>query len=175
VIKVRGSDGVILGTYGLFGPLFVAYDGASVWVTNEVGDVTKLRGSDLTHELTVDLGTSQLWGIIFDGTSIWVAAPVANCVYKLRVSDGEILGTYFVGQQPNHLAFDGANSWVTNLRDNTVSKLQASDGQLLFTVPAMREVLGIGETIAEPASRPIICSTFDVINHIALGLKFRSQ
>ena len=39
----------------------------------------------------------------------------------------------------------------------------------------MREVLGIGETIAEPASRPIICSTFDVINHIALGLKFRSQ
>ena len=70
VVKVRASDGVILGTYGLFGPLFVAYDGASVWVTNEVGDVTKLRGSDLTHELTVDLGTSQLWGIIFDGTSI---------------------------------------------------------------------------------------------------------
>ena len=138
VIKMRASDGVILGTYGIFEPFFVAWDGASVWVTNEVGQVTKFRGSDLTRELTVDLGSSQLGGILFDGTSIWVAgwATSGDVVFKLRVSDGRILGIYSVGQQPYQLAFDGANIWVTNRVDGTVSKLRASDGHLLFTVPA---------------------------------------
>jgi DNA-binding beta-propeller fold protein YncE len=144
VIKVRASDGAILGSYGIFEPIFVACDGASVWVTNDVGDVTKFRGSDLRHEATIDLGSSQLGGIIFDGTNIWVAAyAVGDSVYKLRASDGEILGSYAVGRQPYQLAFDGANIWVTNSLDNTVSKLWASDGQLLFTVLAGIDPNGI--------------------------------
>jgi DNA-binding beta-propeller fold protein YncE len=137
VIKMRASDGVILGTYGIFEPFFVAWDVASVWVTNDLGQVTKFRGSDLTHEATISLGTSQLGGIIFDGTSIWVAAYAGGAsVAKLRVNDGRILGVYPVGQQPNQLAFDGANVWVTNTVDGTVSRLRASDGHLVFTVPA---------------------------------------
>lgn len=88
LIKVRASDGVILGTYGIFEPHHVACDGTSVWVTNQLGKVTKFRGSDGTIEATISLGTSALEGIIFDGTSIWVANSAVDWVAKLRVSDG---------------------------------------------------------------------------------------
>jgi hypothetical protein len=143
LIKVRASDGAILGKYGIFEPLFVASDGPNVWVTNGVGDVTKFRGTDGAIEKTIDLGTSQLGGIISDGTSIWVAVYAGNTVYKLRPSDGEILGVYSVGPQPNQLAFDGANVWVTNSYGDSVSKLRASDGHLLFTAPAGDSPFGI--------------------------------
>src|SRR5207302_4729830 len=65
VIKVRASDGVILGSYSIFEPWSVACDGASVWIGNSVGIVTKIRGSDLTHEATIQISTSQLTGMIF--------------------------------------------------------------------------------------------------------------
>jgi hypothetical protein len=142
LIKVRASDGVVLGTYGLFEPIYVACDGASVWVTNEIGDVTKFRGSDGAKEATIDLGTSALGGIIFDGTNIWLAAPGSNGVYELRPSDGRIVGAYTVGEGPSQLAFDGANIWVTNGGDDTVTKLRASDGHELFTVNAGISPLG---------------------------------
>ncbi|MBA3960612.1 MAG: hypothetical protein H0X40_01755 [Chthoniobacterales bacterium] len=144
VSKVRASDGVILGSYYVFEPFFVAWDGASIWVTNEIGKVTKFRGSDGALEATISLGSSQLGGILFDGTDIWVAGyAVGNAVFKLRVSDGAVLGTYGVGRQPYQLAFDGANIWVTNILDNTVSKLRARDGAQLFTAKAGPDPSGI--------------------------------
>src|SRR6266478_5923144 len=135
VIKVRASDGVILGSYPIFEPWSVACDGDSVWVGNELGDVTKIRGSDLTYEATIHISTSELTGMIFDGTSIWVTVWGSFFVDKLSL-DGAVLGSYVVGQGPYQLAFDGANVWTANKTDGTVTKLRASDGQVLFTVPA---------------------------------------
>src|SRR5437764_10141971 len=51
--KVRASDGVVLGTYVVVDPMFVAADGVSVWVTNELGEVTKFLASDGTKEATI--------------------------------------------------------------------------------------------------------------------------
>jgi hypothetical protein len=161
LIKVRASDGVILGKYYIFEPLFVACDGSSVWVTNTLGDVTKFRGSDGAVEKTIDLGSSQLRGIIFDGTSIWVAAPVGNAVYKLRPSDGALLGFYTVGLQPYQLAFDGANVWVTNEYSDSVSKLRASDGHLLS--PCQPATL--------PTASSLMAMTFGWLTHIPAGMK----
>lgn len=135
VIKVRASDGVILGSYSIFEPWSVACDGASVWIGNSVGIVTKIRGSDLTHEATIQISTSQLTGMIFDGTSIWVTIWGSVFVDKLSL-DGAIVGSHWVGQGPYQLAFDGANVWTANQTSGTVTKLRASDGQVLFTVPA---------------------------------------
>jgi hypothetical protein len=95
VVKVRASDGVILATYYPgYEPRSLAFDGASIWVGNEVGDVTKLRASDGKIEATIDLGSSAIGHILFDGQNIWVASwGGGSVVFKLQPSDGTILGT----------------------------------------------------------------------------------
>jgi len=145
LVKVRASDGVVLGRYsGVYEPLRIASDGTSVWAATELGDLYKVRSSDGVVEQVIDLGTSPLGQVLYDGTSIWVASwGLGNGLSKIRPSDGVILGTYIVGKSPFGLAFDGENIWVTNSADDTVSKVRASDGQVLFTVPAGNAPWGI--------------------------------
>ena len=73
--------------------------------------------------------SDALLGLAFDGTSIWVTNAFGNAVTKLRVSDGAILGTFLVGNNPIGVAFDGANIWVANLMSNDVTKLRAIDAR----------------------------------------------
>jgi YVTN family beta-propeller protein len=62
-------------------------------------------------------------GVVFDGSSIWVANYGSGSVTKLRASDGTNLGTFPVGSSPYGIAFDGSSVWVANYDSNTVSKL----------------------------------------------------
>lgn len=144
VVKVRASDGAVLGRYPVYEPLRIASNGPDVWVATELGDLYKVRTSDGVVEAIIDLGTSPLGQVLFDGTDIWVAGWGINTnLFKIRPSDGVILGQYTVGQSPFGLAFDGHNIWVTNTADATVSKVRASDGRVLFTVPAGESPWGI--------------------------------
>ena len=112
-------------------PSGVAFDGANIWVANQVDDtVTKLRASDGTMLGTFAVA-SDPYAAAFDGANIWVANVSSNTVIKLRASDGEVRGTFAVGSAPEGVAFDGANIWVANADDNTVTKLRASDGAAL--------------------------------------------
>ena len=145
LVKFRASDGVILGRYsGVYEPLRIASNGPSVWVATELGDLYKVRTSDGVVEQLIDLGTSPLGQVLFDGNYIWVASwGLGNGLTKIEPSDGTILGTSIVGKSPFGLAFDGENIWVTNNADDTVSKVRASDGQVLLTVPAGPSPWGI--------------------------------
>lgn len=58
----------------------------------------------------------------FDGSSVWVANAGSNNVTRLRASDGTVLGTFAVGNEPLAVAFDGTSVWVANSGSNTVSK-----------------------------------------------------
>ena len=46
-----------------------------------------------------------------------------NTATKLRASDGDLQGTFNVGNGPIGVAFDGANIWVANEYSSTVSRL----------------------------------------------------
>jgi hypothetical protein len=123
------------------GPQFLAFDGASIWVSNYGfpcqgcgNTVTKLRASDGMILGTFVVGTGPA-GIAFDGANIWVANYGSNDVTKLRASDGAVLGTFRVEVNPYAVAFDGTNVWVTNATSNTVSKLRATNGAILGTFP----------------------------------------
>jgi hypothetical protein len=109
-------------------PTGVAFDGANIWVANNVSNnVTKLRASDGANLGTFAVGP-QPAGLAFDGANIWVTSRTTDTVSKLRASDGTDLGTFVVGSGPIGVAFDGANIWVANSGSNNVSKLRASDG-----------------------------------------------
>jgi Protein of unknown function (DUF1566)/Collagen triple helix repeat (20 copies) len=125
-------------------PLGVAFDGANIWVANNVGNnVSKLRASDGANLGTFSVGPGPN-GVAFDGANIWVTNFSNNSVTKLRASDGANLGTFAVGNGPFAVAFDGANIWVTNVgSDSTVSKLRASDGANLGTFAVGSRPFGV--------------------------------
>jgi outer membrane protein assembly factor BamB len=77
-------------------------------------------------------GCALTSGLAYDGANLWVGCPVENQVVRFRASDGELLGSFPVGNSPGGLAFDGANVWVANL-EGTLTKLRASDGKHLGT------------------------------------------
>jgi hypothetical protein len=85
VTKLRASDGANLGTFTVgISPFGVAFDGASIWVTNNTpsGTVTKLRASDGATLGTFAVGSGP-YGIVFDGANIWVTNQYSNSVSKL--------------------------------------------------------------------------------------------
>jgi hypothetical protein len=116
-------------------PFGLAFDGASMWVTNRTSNnVMKLRASDGANLGTFPVGLGPL-GVAFDGANVWVTNYDGNSVTKLRASDGFSLGTFPMGANPAAAAFDGANVWVTSATSNTVAKLRASDGVNVGTFP----------------------------------------
>jgi len=84
VMKLRASDGVVLGTFPVkTGPGRLAFDGASIWVACAVGTVTKLRASDGTVEDNVPVGRDPEF-ITFDGANMWVTNTTDDTVTKIR-------------------------------------------------------------------------------------------
>ena len=95
-------------------PLNLAFDGATIWVTNNHdGTVTKLQTNDGTNLGTFVVGAQPV-GIAFDGASIWTANSGSNSVTKIasqrRNQPGDVPGR----SDPLYLAFDGDSIWVTN-------------------------------------------------------------
>jgi len=121
------------------GPYGIAFDGASLWISNfSANNVVKMRPSDGTILGTFPVGTNPI-AVAYDGASVWVANINSNNVTKLNGSTGALIGTFTVGTQPDALAFDGTNIWVTNDGSNNVTQLQASTGQDLGDVRSGHE------------------------------------
>jgi DNA-binding beta-propeller fold protein YncE len=63
-------------------PFGLAFDGANMWVTNELGgSVTKLRASDGSNLGVFPVGDGPT-GVAFDGANIWVANGSSGTVSK---------------------------------------------------------------------------------------------
>ena len=139
-------------------PFGVAFDGTSIWVTNQdSNNVTKLRASDGFNLGTFNVGSRPQF-LAFDGANIWVGNQSSNSVTKLRTADGADLGTFSVGLSPEGVAFDGTNIWVANQNSNNVTKLRAADGANLGTFnveicPAWRRLRRSQHLGDEPTQR----------------------
>jgi hypothetical protein len=128
VMKLRASDGTILGTFNPFNPgtthnlTAMAFDGANMWVVDSfTGLVGRVRVSDGANVVGAAVGTTP-GSIAFDGSNMWVVNNGDNTVTKLRAGDAASVGTFTFGTQPRGVAFDGSNIWVTNSADGTVTK-----------------------------------------------------
>jgi hypothetical protein len=147
LVKMRASDGAVLGTFGLsFSGVLpsdnghMAFDGANIWVTfRRATLLQKVRASD--GAILASISTPGGY-IAFDGANIWVTSGGAlNNLHKFRASDGALLGTFTIGPGIQGsccttfgIAFDGANVWVAYAGTvNTVTKIRASDGTILGT------------------------------------------
>jgi YVTN family beta-propeller protein len=132
-------------TPGSSNPTELAFDGASMWVTNASSNsVTKLRASDGAVLANVTVGTGPA-GIAFDGASLWVANTSDGTLSRIDASTANVFAaTVTVGVGPSELAFDGANIWVTNFGSNSVTKVKTSTaGTTKTTFPVGSGPLGI--------------------------------
>ena len=65
-------------------------------------------------------------GAAFDGENIWATSGPSltyrgNSVFKVRATDGALLGSADIVGEPAGMAFDGVSMWIAN-GNNTVSR-----------------------------------------------------
>ena len=129
-------------------PLGIAFDGKNMWVTTDSSDVLvlSLPGATLrtvdTTPMPVDPShpgpaNTNLRGIAFDGTNMWVTSATAGTVTVLD-PNGAILNTVTLTEGALGIAFDGKNMWVANQYDGTVSVLDPKGVPVVpsFTLPS---------------------------------------
>jgi S-layer homology domain len=96
-------------------PAAIAFDGQHVWTANQLTSGTPGSVSIVTLSpssvTTVTTGFSNPFGIIYDGTNIWVTDHGDGTLKKLD-SSGNILMSVPLAGAPTCPAFDGTNIWV---------------------------------------------------------------
>ena len=126
-----GAVTTVASTLGGF-PFSIAFDGARFWTADTGVSVSIVTpGASIPWTVTtVTAGFTQPAGILYDGSSIWVAN--GNKLQKLDGS-GAILQTVTLGSAGIPV-FDGSNIWVPGFTSNSVSVVRASTGALLATL-----------------------------------------
>jgi hypothetical protein len=73
-------------------------------------------------------GLTNSWGMIYDGSNIWVTDRGDDTLKKLN-SNGSVVRTIAVGDTPYYPIFDGMNIWVPNRVSNSVTVVRVKDTQ----------------------------------------------
>ena len=133
-IPATGGGNQVYGGYTGDTPVQAAFDGLFVWTANFGGSVSHFDPTNLgAIPLIVKTGFAAPFGILYDGSNIWVTDIVARTLLKLD-ANAAILQTVTVGLSPRFPVFDGANIWVPNFNSNSVSVVRASTGTVLATL-----------------------------------------
>ncbi len=114
-------------TAGFNSPNSTIFDGANVWVTdNLAGTLLRLNASGGVLQ-TITVGSAPLHPV-FDGANIWVPTGVPS-VAVVRASNGAVLATLTGNglNSPFEAAFDGERVLVTNFDGDGVSLWKAAD------------------------------------------------
>lgn len=115
-------------------PQGIAFDGNRIWTANNRSVSIVTPGVSTPWSVsTVSTGFSELAGILYDGTNIWVTDYIAGTLLKVD-SSGTILQTVNVGDGPQFPAFDGINIWVPVFYSNTIMVVQAASGTVVATL-----------------------------------------
>ena len=134
------------------------YDGANVWVTDELqGTLLKLSSAGAVLQ-TVTVGSAPQFPV-FDGSNIWVPNYGSASVSVVRASSGAVLAT-LTGNGlglPIQAAFDGQRVLVTNATGPSVSLWKAAD------------LMALGSVSTGPGTNPIQAASDGVNFWLALN------
>jgi len=115
------------------GPNQAAFDGFRIWTTNFDGSISVVTplGTLPWTVTTVTTGFSNPYGIVYDGSNIWVRGQ--GKLLKLD-SNAAVLQTVTVGAGAAYPVFDGTNIWAPDYAANSVTVVRASSGAVLATL-----------------------------------------
>ena len=126
-------------------PYYLAFDGKNIWVTSpDDNSLWRLpAGSCETpdysqndtkfHIKYKEKLLSQPYGIIFDGTFIWVAYRGSNEVIRLNpdTNEARTIEIGDEGSQPFNLTYDGKYVWVTLQGTDQVARINAATARVI--------------------------------------------
>lgn len=92
------------------GPTGIAFDGASIWVTNQFSNSVMKVANNGTVLGRYATGKNPI-GVASDGASVWVANNADDSVTKFSI-DGVRLGTFAAGNGPQAVLITGKYIWV---------------------------------------------------------------
>jgi hypothetical protein len=135
--KILAATGAVINTFTTAANevAWCTFDGTFVWITNITNDtLLKVLPSTGAVVGTFPTAIANPRDITFDGVNLWLTHFASDTVEKMS-RDGDLLGTFAIGNDPWAVEFDGTNIWVTNIASDNVTKL-ALDGTILGTFPA---------------------------------------
>jgi YVTN family beta-propeller protein len=131
---------LLAGGPGTPGPIGPPGPAGATGTQGPPGPITSSCAATLRWDLsrcrtaTVTVG-SRPRGVIFDGTSIWVANSSSDTVSKINPSTNAVAATVNVGDNPVGIAFDGTSIWVANTNSANVTKINPANNTVTATVP----------------------------------------
>jgi hypothetical protein len=126
-----GNVDTITSSLGDF-PRTLTFDGKYIWTANVgaggiPGTISKVN-PDTGAVQTFSTGFAAPFGILYDGSHVWVTDEGDNTIKKVD-ENGAILSTINVGIFPEKPIFDGVNIWVPNPTSNSVTLIRVKDAQ----------------------------------------------
>jgi hypothetical protein len=109
-------------------PQAIAFDGFNLWTANDDGSVSRIDPVGGTVN-TFQSGFTRCFGILYDGTNIWVTDGESSDALLRLNSVGVITATVVVGDTPALPIFDGINIWVPNYFSDSVTVVRVKDTQ----------------------------------------------
>lgn len=121
----------------------ITFDGTFIWTANTglIPGGSLSRVNPVSMEVTTySAGVNRPWGIICDGSSLWVTDNLPNGQGGLLHQvdfNGNVIRSIPVGESPWEPAFDGTNIWVPSGQSSVngvVTVVRASNGTVLATL-----------------------------------------
>jgi hypothetical protein len=125
-------------------PASLTFDGHRCWTANLVGGSVSIVSFSPFSVTNVTTGFGAPYGIIFDGSNIWVTDSQDKTLKKLDSSGHILLSVAAAGE--GFPVFDGTNIWVPNNNNNSVSVIRATGG-LSGTVLAVLSGNGLDQPV----------------------------
>jgi outer membrane protein assembly factor BamB len=136
-----GVDTTVVSNLGN-GAKGIAFDGDKIWTANDgrIGTAECVFGGSAGSVSMVTPGTATPWsvttlttgfnrpyGVLYDGSHIWVTDRGDDRLKKLNTFDGSVLQSIPVGTDPGHPVFDGMNIWVPNYGSDNITVVRVKD------------------------------------------------
>ena len=114
------------------GPLFLTYDGSSIWVFHEGGALTEVDAEtgELIKTRRFALGGDSIGNVASLGGFLWVVLP--NQIHKIEPASGETVETFATEFEPWQILVDGDELWIAAYREGrgTVWRFSTVTGEL---------------------------------------------
>ena len=118
-------------------PLYLTYDGSSIWVLHRGGSLAKVdaESGELIDALRFTQYDGMLGGIAAHGGFLWMA--LKNQILKIDPASGETVETFATGFVPRQMLLDGDDLWIAadpveapDERGWTIWRLSTATGDL---------------------------------------------
>jgi hypothetical protein len=125
--QAPGAVTVVTSTLGGT-PHGITADESFIWIATFNSSVSRFNPANGSVTTFSPAGLNLTEGILYDGSNIWVT-NVGNGTLKKLDSDGNVMQTIVVDEQPEFPIFDGTNIWVPNRVSNSVTVVRVKDSQ----------------------------------------------